>query len=98
MLEATLLVEAGYGPGFDLVVTVEADPETRFQRAVARGLSEGQARARLVAQGNGEARRSGADVRIDNDATLADLEEAVAGLMVSFGHLLSEKRDRGSDA
>ena len=38
VLEATLLVEAGYGDDFDLVVTVEADPETRLARAVARGM------------------------------------------------------------
>ncbi len=92
VLEATLLVEAGYRPSFDLVVTVEADPETRLLRAVARGLTEEQAKARLRAQGDGEQRRSGADIAIDNDATLADLEAAVERLMGSFADHLAEKR------
>jgi dephospho-CoA kinase len=77
VLEATLLVEAGYGPDFDLVVTVEADPETRLNRAVARGLSEEEAKSRLTAQGDGEARRAAADVRIDNDGSIEDLAREV---------------------
>ncbi len=39
VLEATLLVEAGYGPGFDLIVTVEAPCELRLERAIARGMN-----------------------------------------------------------
>lgn len=101
VLEATLLVEAGYRPGFDLVVTVEADAETRLRRAVARGLSEEQARARLVAQGDGAERRAGADIRIDNDGSLADLESAVGWLMSTFQDALAERgnhEDEGADA
>jgi dephospho-CoA kinase len=84
VLEATLLVEAGYGPAFDLVVTVEADSERRLERAIARGLTPEQARARLLAQGDGAARRAGAGVRIDNDGSLADLQAAVDRLLASW--------------
>lgn len=98
VLEATLLVEAGFGPDFDLVVTVEADPETRLRRAIARGLTAEQARARLLAQGDGEERRSGADITIENDGSPADLEATVERLMESFAHLLSEKRGTESAA
>lgn len=77
VLEATLLVEAGYAPGFDRVVTVEADPEARVARAVARGMSEDEARRRLLAQGEGDARRAAADTVIRNDGDLADLERRV---------------------
>lgn len=80
VLEATLLVEAGYAPDFDLVVTVEADPEVRLARALDRGLDEADARARLEAQGDGERRRAGADRVIDNDGDLADLERRVGAL------------------
>lgn len=76
-LEATLLVEAGYGPDFDLVVSVEADLEKRLARAVARGMDEAAARARLAAQGNGEKRRSEAHRLLYNDGTLADLRREV---------------------
>ncbi len=73
VLEATLLVEAGYGPDFDLVVTVEAAPERRLERAVARGLAREDAEARLRAQGEGAVRRSGAHVTIVNDGSLEEL-------------------------
>jgi dephospho-CoA kinase len=80
VLEATLLVEAGYGPDFDQVVTVEADPEVRIARAVARGMPEVEARRRLLAQGEGEARRAGADRTIHNHGDLAELERQVDAL------------------
>lgn len=70
VLEATLLVEAGYGPSFDLIVTVEADCEARLHRAVQRGMEEASARARLLAQGDGETRRAAAHRMIDNSGGL----------------------------
>lgn len=80
VLEATLLVEAGYRPDFDLVVSVEADAALRVQRAVARGMSEADARARLAAQGEGEVRRAAADVILWNDGSVNELEAAVGDL------------------
>lgn len=80
VLEATLLVEAGYAPDFDRVVTVEADPEVRLARAVARGMPEDEARRRLLAQGEGEARRAAADLVIHNDGDLRELERQVERL------------------
>lgn len=84
VLEATLLVEAGYGPDFDTVVTVEADPEVRLERAIARGMSEEEARRRLTAQGEGEVRRAGADRVIRNDGSLTELEAQVDRLMTDL--------------
>jgi dephospho-CoA kinase len=84
VLEATLLVEAGYGPGFDLVVTVEAAPEERLRRAVARGLDESAARARLAAQGDGARRRQGADRVIVNDGSIEDLRRQVEALVADL--------------
>lgn len=81
VFEATRLVEAGYAPDFDLVVTVEAPEELRRSRAVARGLGEAEARARLLAQGDGAARRAVADRVIQNDGSLADLEAATGALL-----------------
>ncbi len=84
VLEATLLVEAGYGPDFDVVVTVEADEEDRLRRAIERGLPVDQVRARLAAQGDGEERRAGANLILCNDGTLDDLRKTVAALVGSF--------------
>lgn len=89
VLEATLLVEAGYRDLFDLVVTVEAPEEVRLARAVARGLPEADARARLAAQGDGAARRATSDLVIVNDGDLARLEahadELAASLLARAG-------------
>ncbi|MEM9554999.1 MAG: dephospho-CoA kinase [Acidobacteriota bacterium] len=81
VLEATLLVEAGYPPDFDLVVSVEAPEDLRLERAVERGLSRGQARARLTAQGDGAQRRDGADRIVDNSGSLDQLRAAVDALL-----------------
>lgn len=91
VLEATLLVEAGYGPDFDLVVSVEADEETRLARAVARGLDPGEARARLAAQGDGAARRAAAHVLLTNDGTLDELRGQVTALLATIRRLEAER-------
>jgi dephospho-CoA kinase len=74
VLEATLLIEAGYKPGFDLVVSVEAPCEVRLERAVARGMKAETARSRLLAQGDGEKRREAAHRIIDNSGGLEHLQ------------------------
>jgi dephospho-CoA kinase len=91
VLEATLLVEAGWEGAFDLVVTVEASPEVRLARAVARGLDEAAARRRLVAQGEGEARRAAADRVIWNEGSPDDLRQQVDALVRDLRHQLDEK-------
>jgi dephospho-CoA kinase len=84
VLEATLLVEAGYAPDFDHIVTVEADSELRLRRAIARGLPEAAARARQSAQGSGEKRRAAAHFVLANDGDLAALRRQVDALLPSL--------------
>lgn len=91
VLEATLLVEAGYPPDFDRIVTVEAPAEIRLERAVARGNDPDDARRRLAAQGDGAARRAVADVVLRNDGSLEDLEAKVNTLAEQVS---SEYRNR----
>jgi dephospho-CoA kinase len=93
VLEATLLVEAGYAPGFDHVVTVEADAETRLARAVARGLDEASARARLLAQGDGEERRAAAHRVLDNNGDLAHLRHQVEDLVDCIRRAVRRQRE-----
>lgn len=91
VLEATLLVEAGYGPMFDFIVSVEADAEARLRRAVARGLDEASARARLVAQGDGEERKEAAHRVIDNCGGLPQLRRQVDELIEELSRMATRE-------
>lgn len=82
--EATLLVESGHARGFDLTLSVEADEQTRLERAIARGMSDSDARSRLAAQGDGEVRRQGVDRILRNDGTLEELQAEVDRLIVEL--------------
>jgi dephospho-CoA kinase len=92
VLEAPLLVEAGLAPLFDLVVTVEASPEIQLARAVERGLTESEARARLDAQVSSSGRRQAADVVLENDGSLERLRQSVERLIET----IREARERSS--
>jgi dephospho-CoA kinase len=91
VLEATLLVEAGYGPAFDLVVTVECPADVRLGRAVARGMDEDAARARLLAQGDGSVRREGAQRAIDNCGDREALRRQVDELITELRRLAEDE-------
>lgn len=93
VLEATRLVEAGYADLFDLIVSVEAPAEMRLQRAIARGLSEGSARERLAAQGDGAARRRVADRILDSSGDLASLRRQVDELLSDLDRLEGSPRE-----
>src|SRR3954471_13802300 len=75
--DVPLLVETGRWAPYDLVLVVEADPETRVARLVRRGLTEEDARARMAAQATDEQRRAVADVVLDNSGTEQELAAQV---------------------
>jgi dephospho-CoA kinase len=75
--DVPLLVETGQVAGYDLVLVVEADRETRVARLVQRGLTAEDARARMVAQAGDEERRAVADVVLDNSGSPEQLEAQV---------------------
>ena len=77
VLEATLLVESGLNAECDLVITVEADPELRLQRASGRGMDAAEAQRRLEAQGCGEQRRDASHHALWNNGSLEDLRRQV---------------------
>lgn len=73
-----LLVELGLAPAFDVVVVVTASPHLRVSRvASGRGLSPDDVRDRMAAQATDEQRMEVADVLVDNDGSLAELEPQV---------------------
>lgn len=76
--DVPLLTENGLAPLYDLVVVVDAAPETQLDRLVRlRGMSEKDARARMAAQAAREQRRAVADLVIDNDGPVEALQAQV---------------------
>jgi dephospho-CoA kinase len=75
--DVPLLVEKHMGPGYHLVVVVDAPVELRVARLVGRGLTEGDARARIGAQATQEQRRAAADVWLDNSGDVGRLTAVV---------------------
>jgi dephospho-CoA kinase len=76
-----LLVELGLAPAFDVVVVVTASPHLRVSRVASeRGLSPDDVRGRMAAQATDEQRVEVADVLIDNDGSLAELERQTGRL------------------
>ena len=79
-----LLVEAGMTGEYHLVLSVLTDTETRLRRLVEhRGLHEDDARQRIAAQADDDARRAAADVLLDNNGSPEDLATAVDALWQS---------------
>ncbi|MGA4848231.1 dephospho-CoA kinase [Streptomyces sp. G5(2025)] len=76
--DVPLLTENGLAPLYDVVVVVDASPETQLDRLVRlRGMSEEDARARMAAQATREKRLEIADIVIDNDGPLEGLQKRV---------------------
>ncbi|MFI2912110.1 dephospho-CoA kinase [Streptomyces sp. PDY-4] len=76
--DVPLLTENGLAPLYDLVIVVDASPETQLDRLVdRRGMTAQDARARMAAQATREERRAIADIVIDNDVPLDALRRRV---------------------
>lgn len=84
--DVPLLTENGLAPLYDLVVVVDAAPETQLTRLTAlRGMTEEEARARMAAQATREQRLAVATLVIDNDGPLAALEPQVREVWEHLG-------------
>ncbi|MDO0932342.1 dephospho-CoA kinase [Streptomyces sp. DG2A-72] len=76
--DVPLLAENGLAPLYDVVVVVDASPETQLDRLVRlRGMTEQDARARMAAQATRDKRLEIADIVIDNDVPLEELQARV---------------------
>jgi len=75
-----LLVERGLADAFDVVVVVTASEATRMGRLRERGMNPDDVLARVAAQATDEDRAAVADVVLDNDGSLEELERRVDGL------------------
>lgn len=77
VLDAPLLLEAGWGPMCDVVLMVDAHRETRLARVRGRGWTEAQFDQREAAQWPIAKKRGAADVVINNEGSEFDLRDAV---------------------
>jgi dephospho-CoA kinase len=85
VLDMAILAEGNLGRpdpehSYEFVVTVEAPSEERIARAVARGMTEDDARRRMQSQASEDERRALADVVIVNDGSQRELEAKVGDL------------------
>lgn len=76
--DVPLLFEAGLEGKFDTVVLVHADDAVRLDRLVReRRMTENDARAVMAAQGDSAAKRPRANLVIENNGSVAELEQRV---------------------
>ena len=76
--DVPLLAENGLAPRYDLVIVVDAFPETQLDRLVRlRGMTQEDARARMAAQASREKRLEIADIVIDNNGSREELRRRV---------------------
>jgi dephospho-CoA kinase len=85
VFSAPLLVETGMHTAFEVLVVVSARVETQIERLLRdRAMSEDEVRARIAAQAPLEEKAAAADVILDNEGTLEDLEREVDRLWVDL--------------
>jgi dephospho-CoA kinase len=76
--DVPLLVETGLAATYHLVLVVSASEATRTRRLIdTRGMTAEEAAGRISAQAGDEQRRAAADVVIDNEGGLAELDAQV---------------------
>ncbi len=86
-----LLFERHLGESFDRIILVDAPRPVRLARLVTeRGLPEPEALDMIAAQMPSELKRARADILIDNDGSLAQLEQQVAA---AWAILLEAERE-----
>jgi dephospho-CoA kinase len=78
VVDAPLLLEAGWGPMCDLVLMIDSPRELRLGRAKARGWSEAEFDRREAAQWPPNEKSRLADVVIPNQGTDEELRSAIA--------------------
>jgi dephospho-CoA kinase len=78
VFSAPLLVETGMHTAFDVLIVVSAPTEAQVERLMReRGMSEEAILARIAAQAPPEAKAEAADILVENEGTLEELEAHV---------------------
>lgn len=91
IVEAPLLIEAGYHGRFDVLVVVWCRLEQQRERLLARGMDSAEIDRRLAAQMPLEEKRRLADEVIDTSGTLAKTRRQVERLAEKLKRMAEEK-------
>lgn len=95
--DVPLLVENNLEGRYDVVVVVDASPETQVGRlTLVRGMSEPDALARMSAQVTREQRAAVADVIINNDGDLGALQTQTDALWGRLSGAFGQQQDTGA--
>jgi dephospho-CoA kinase len=85
VLDAAVLLEAGWNNAVDKIVYIDAPRQLRLQRLAARsGWTDAELTAREAAQWPAEKKIARADAVVVNDASTAELEERVDRLLTEW--------------
>jgi len=87
IVEAALLIEAGYSERFDRLIVVWCRPNQQRERLLARGLSPAQAEQRIAAQMPIEQKRRLATDEIDCSGSLESTRQQVEQLAAKLKQL-----------
>jgi dephospho-CoA kinase len=77
LVDAALLVESGIHRDLDALIVVTSSERTQIARAIDRGMTEAEARARIAAQAPLQDKLAAADFVIDNDGSLDETARQV---------------------
>ena len=99
VVEAALLIEAGYAPKLDYLVVTWCTPEQQLARLMrqdatgisGRGLTLEQSRQRIAAQMPNEEKRRMADEVIDCSGSLEHTREQVVALLAKLNRIEAEQ-------
>ncbi|HKS67286.1 MAG TPA: dephospho-CoA kinase [Candidatus Acidoferrales bacterium] len=87
VVEAALILEAGYHTELDRIIVCWCPPDQQLQRLERRGLSPEQAQARISAQMPMDDKRELADDVIDCSKSLSQTQQAVDNLIARLNQL-----------
>ncbi len=93
VLEAAVLLEAGWQWLVDEIWVVVASPEVATRRLEAKGISREQTEARIRTQLSNEERSRQSSVVIENDGSLAELEERVQSLWEELQARIAQRKN-----
>jgi dephospho-CoA kinase len=94
IVEATVIFERGHQGRFDKIITVYAPEEITFDRLKDKGITEADARQRLVSQLPAEIKMRGSDFVIDNGKGIENTREQVRTI---YQELLSSEKRNGNN-